>query len=552
MMRHATLRRCVLVVAALCLGLLWRPASAADPARLVVMVVLDGFRAEFLDTYASHWRRGFRTLLAEGARFRNTRYPYLTTDTCAGHFTISTGVLPYRHGLVVDDWYDRALGRQVECTHDEDAKPIGYGVQATTANSAKNLSLPTLADRLRSERPGSRVVTVSLKARGSIGLAGHGGDAVTWWDDAVDGFVTSTAYASSAVPAVKAFLDANSHQRDLDATWTLRDPEGTYRNRDAGLGERPPAGWGALFPHTLRGVRGADGQFATQWQRSGFVNAYLGRFALALVDAFGLGRGQGTDFLGVSFTGTDRVAHGFGPDSREYEDVVARMDDVLGDLVESLDVSVGRANYVLMLTADHGVTSIPSIARGTGRVVNEDVRDRIEETLLSRYGPLPEGVTHVESSVWGGYVLRPATAARVASDPDTVRAVRRVVEAIPGVERLIHTPTITLDARDPLLRSAALGGANMRRGEFLLSVARGWTYMTRNSGEAIHHSTGQDYNQHVPLVFLGGGIAPGRYDVAVSPIDIAPTLAALAGVTMPTADGRVLPQVYRTQPVPAR
>jgi predicted AlkP superfamily pyrophosphatase or phosphodiesterase len=520
---------------------------AADQPRLVVMVVLDGFRAEFLNTYASHWRRGFRTLLSEGAVFRNARYPYLTTDTCAGHFTISTGTLPYRHGLVVDDWYDRALGRQVECTHDESAKPISYGAEATSANSAKNLGLPTLADRLREERPGSRVVTVSLKARGSIGLAGHAGDAVTWWDDGVDGFVTSTAYAQSAVPAVKAFIDANSYQRDLGAAWTLRDPEGTYRNRDAGLGERPPAGWGALFPHTLRGVRGADGQYATQWQRSGFVNAYLGRFALALTEAFGLGRGQGIDFLGISFTGTDRVAHGFGPDSREYEDVVARMDDALGDLIESLDARVGRGGYVLVLTADHGVTSIPSITSRTGRVVNEDVRDRIEETLLSRYGPLPEGASHVESSVWGGYVLRPPTASRVAADPAAVRAVQRVVEEIPGVERLLYTPTIARDSRDALVRMAALSGAHTRRGEFLLSVARGWTYMTRNSGEAIHHNTGQDYNQHVPLVFLGGGIAAGRYDMAVSPVDIAPTVAALTGVAMPTADGRALPQVAGPQ-----
>jgi predicted AlkP superfamily pyrophosphatase or phosphodiesterase len=338
---------------------------------------------------------------------------------------------------------------------------------------------------------------------------------------------------------VKAFLTANPYQRDLDAVWTLRDPATAYRSRDAGLGERPPAGWTALFPHQLRGAQGADGQFATQWQRSPFVNAYLGRMALALSDALELGRRGTTDFLGISFTGTDRVGHAFGPDSREYEDVAARLDDVLGDLITTLDAKVGRARYVLALTADHGVTSVPSIASGTCRVVNEEVRERIEETLSSRYGP-GQGGTHVESSVWGGYVLRPATRTRLASDPSTVRAVQEAVGAIPGVARLIYTPTIALDARDPLIRMAALSGANTRRGEFLLAVAKDWTYSTRNAGDAVHHNTGQEYNQRVPLLFLGGGIRAGVYSGEVSPVDIAPTLAALAGISMPTAEGRVL------------
>jgi hypothetical protein len=382
-------------------------------------------------------------------------------------------------------------------------------------------------------------VTVSIKARGAIGLAGHGGTAVTWFDDGADTFVTSSVYARAPVPAVKQFMDASPYQRDLDAAWTLRDAEATYHARDAGLGERPPAGWTALFPHVLKGIKGADGQYATQWQRSGFANAYLTRMAVSMLEAYQLGKGNTVDVLGLSLTGTDRVGHAFGPDSREYEDVVARLDDELGDLIAALDRTVGRSGYVLVLTADHGTTSVPQVTPGAGRVVNEEVRERIEDTLRTRYGAA-EGGSHVEWSVWGGYVVREATRARLAADPATVRAVQEAVQTIPGVQRLLYTPTLSRTAKDPLEQMAALSGATMRRGEFLLTVQRNWVYTLRNGADATHHNTGQDYNQRVPLILFGGPVRAGTFDVPVSPIDIAPTLASLVGVTMPTARGRVL------------
>jgi predicted AlkP superfamily pyrophosphatase or phosphodiesterase len=215
---------------------------------------------------------------------------------------------------------------------------------------------------------------------------------VTWFDEAANTFLTSKAFASAPVPAVKQFIDAHPYQASLGSSWTLRDAPAMYRNRDAGVGERPPAGWNGLFPHLLRGVDGADAQYARQWQRSGFSDAYLGALALTLVDSLNLGGRNVTDFLGVSFSGSDRVGHAFGPHSREYEDIAARLDDVLGDLIEALDKKVGRQNYVLALSADHGVAPVPGVD-GQGRVYGEDVRDRVEETLTSRYGASPMGAT---------------------------------------------------------------------------------------------------------------------------------------------------------------
>lgn len=541
--RLATLLLCVFAVTV-------GAQPAAVQPKLVVMVVVDQFRPEFLTTFSAHWRRGFKTLLAEGANFRRAAYPYLYTDTCAGHFTIGTGTLPRTHGMINDDWYDRDARRQFECTADDKSPALSYGAPSKLGNSAVHLKVETLADRLRARDTSARVVTVSLKARGAIGLAGHKGDAVTWFDEAASTFLTSTAFAGAPVPAVRQFIAAHPYQASLGATWNLRDAPATYRNRDAGVGERPPAGWSGLFPHVLKGAEGADAQYARQWQRSGFSDAYLGALALTLVDSFNLGGRNATDFLGVSLSGSDRVGHAFGPHSREYEDIVARLDDVLGDLIETLDKKVGRRNYVLALSADHGVAPVVGVD-GLGRVYGEDVRDRVEEVLTARYGPSADG-SHVEWYVTGGVYLRKATRTRLATDPATQRAVQSAVEEIPGVARLLYAPAIAADSKDPMVRMAALSGNPERAGDFIVVSARNWIATTRGGQDAASHNGPYDYNQRVPLLLLGGAIRPGIYDAAVSPADIAPTLAAVSGASLSTSEGRVLTEALQDRPATPR
>jgi hypothetical protein len=152
--------------------------------------------------------------------------------------------------------------------------------------------MPTFAEELARQRPGGRVVTVSLKARSAIGLAGRKGDAVTWFDEVAGAFVTSQAFAPAPVPPVKAAIDARPFDKDLGAAWQLRDPETSYRNPDDGAGERPPEGWSRQFPHELKGKAGADGQFFNLWRRSPYGDAYTAYLATALVDAYGLGRAR--------------------------------------------------------------------------------------------------------------------------------------------------------------------------------------------------------------------------------------------------------------------
>src|SRR6185436_16889761 len=197
-----------LLAAAAAVLLLTAASGAQQPTRLIVIVVLDQFRADYLNTFASHWRGGFKTLLNEGAVFTRAAYPYFHTDTCAGHFTIGTGTLPRTHGMVADNWWEAQSRRLIECTDDEKAPVVSYGRPSKLGKSARNSMAPSLADELRGQKPGARVVTLSMKARSAIGLAGHGGDAVTWFEEAVGvgSFVTSRTFSTDQVPAVRTFL----------------------------------------------------------------------------------------------------------------------------------------------------------------------------------------------------------------------------------------------------------------------------------------------------------------------------------------------------------
>jgi predicted AlkP superfamily pyrophosphatase or phosphodiesterase len=526
----------VVAIAAACWSL---TVTAAEPPRLIVMVVVDGFRADYLTSFASHWRAGIATLLKEGAQFRRTQLPYLQTDTCAGHATISTGTMPRTHGMIADNWWDRTKREDLECTRDPDAKPVTYDRPARIGNSGRWLQVSTLADRLRSERRGSRVVTLSLKARAAISLAGRGGDAVTWFEDAAGSFVTSTAFASAPVPAVKRFMVDTPFASALGRAWTLRDAPDTYRNADAGVGERPPAGWTGLFPHTLMGEKGADDRFAAQWRRSPASDAYLGRLARALIDSYQLGRGTGTDYLGISFSAPDYVAHSFGPESRELEDILAHLDDVLGDLIRHLDTAVGRDRYVLGFSSDHGMPPIPSAVNGSGRIAPEDLRDRVEDTLRRR-APAPVAGPYVEGQYRSNLYLSAQGKARLLADPGAMRAVQDAVMAIPGVRAVFHTPSLTGSGSDALVRAVWLSSVPARSGDLVVVPKQNWIISPRGSANAIEHGSVYDYDRRTPLLFLGAGIRRGVYDTDASAADIAPTLAALAAVTLPNADGRVL------------
>ena len=511
---------------------------AADAPRLLVTVVVDQLRADYLQQFNRHWRHGFRTLLDQGMVFENARYPYLVTVTCAGHATIGTGTLPHRHGMINNTWWLRKERRLTGCSADPATTDITYGRPIRLGNSAVNLLTPTLADELRAQKPGARVVSVSMKARSAIMLAGRAADAIAWFDDPSGSWATSTAFAPGPVPAVKEFVDRYPYEKDLGRVWTLSASPDSYLMRDAAVGERPPTGWNGLFPHPINGRGGIDAQFFALWQATPLADTYLGRLAASLVDSFSLGQRQATDFLGVSFSVLDDVGHSFGPESREIEDVLRQLDVTLGTLIAHLDAKVGRANYALALSADHGVAPIPVPPRG-GRIATDDVRERIEDALATAWGPRQKGA-YVEAVNFTDIYFADGVFEKLRASAPLLAAVIRGVEEIPGVARVLRVDQVSDTSRDPIVRMAALSSMSSRSGDLMIVPKEYWFLGGRNVATGTTHGTHHTYDTHVPVIFFGGAIKAGRSKASATPADIAPTLGSLAGVRLPQAEGHAL------------
>jgi predicted AlkP superfamily pyrophosphatase or phosphodiesterase len=537
------------VLAALSLGRgTWRlgiegaaAAQAAGP-RLLVIVVIDQFRADYLERYKHRWRSGFRVMLDEGAQFTRAAYPYLNTATCAGHVTIGTGALPRHHGVILNRWWHRKEGRAYNCMDDEATPHVSYGAAAQFGSSAKRMVVPTLADELRAQRPGSRVVALSLKSRSAIGLAGHGGEVVTWFDEGARSFVTSRAFAREPIANVRAFLKRDAPEADLGKAWTLRDRGETYRDPDAGIGERPKAGWTALFPHALAGANGADAQYFDRWQKSPFADAYIGRMAAAMIADLQLGTRQTPDYLAVSFSALDLLGHDFGPDSREVEDLLAHLDATIGALLQLLDDRIGRDNYVVAVTSDHGVTPTPD-QHGGGHIANEDVQHVAEQALIARWGAAKSPYVAWVSS--GAIYFADGIIERLRGDAPAFAAVENALLEFPGIARVFRAAAISATSRDPVIRAAAAGYVAGQSGDLFLVPERHWVFELRVENEATQHGTFYDYDREVPLLLRGHRIRAGRFGDAASPMDVAPTLAHLAGLALPKADGRVLHEALR-------
>jgi len=522
------------------------PKSPARP-KLVVLLVVDQMRGDYVDKFLGQWSGGLRRLVEEGAWFRDAAYPYAATETCVGHATISTGAFPATHGLVANAWWDRETQKMVTCTTDPSAKNVGYaGVSGKGGDSAWRMELPAFAEELKFQTNGAtRVVTFSLKARAAITMAGHQADAVTWADGG--GWVTSSVYRSA--PFVEAYATEHPVKRDYGKTWKLSLPESSYWYDEKAFGAVAPEGWELTFPHSLRGKAAGnepDAAFYEQWASSPYADTYLTRMAEAGVDALGLGKGRGIDFLGVSYSSVDYVGHEFGPRSREIQDVLVRLDKDLGELFAHLDQKVGRGNYVVALSADHGVVPVPEdmqkIGADAGVLRLPELQDKMEKALE----PFDLGKPAIARIAGSEVYFAPDVYEKLKQDPKAMRAVTDAALAQPGVaelfraEELQNRPSTQSPTRSAMAASYFPG----RSGDLFIVNRPYWlmdsTPAGRSRSYGTGHGTAYNYDQHVPILLMGFGIERGEYHGEATPADIAPTLASLCGITLASRDGRVL------------
>ena len=529
------------------------PKALAKP-KLVVLLVVDQMRGDYVDKFLPQWTGGLKHLVEEGAWFRDAAYPYAATETCVGHATISTGTFPATHGMVANAWWDRKDQKMVTCTADPDpnVKNIGYaGATPKGADTAWRMAVPSFAEELKFQTSGAtRIVSFSLKARAAITMAGHKADAVTWFDGGA--WVTSSPYGTQ--PFIEEQAKSHPAKADFGKTWALSLPVRAYWYDEKALGAVPPSGWDLTFPHPLRGKSGVgepDNSFYDQWASSPYADTALTELAEKAVDALKLGNSNGTDFLAVSYSSVDLVGHEFGPRSREIQDVLMRLDKDLGNLLAHLDQKVGRENYVVALSADHGVVPIPEDMQSTGADAGvlhlPELQERIERALES-FSYAKPAVARISGS---DIYFAPGVYDKLQQDHAAMQAVLDAALSQPGVAAVYRAEEFRgrPATQSPTHRAFANSYFPGRSGDLFILPKPYWLLDSTPLGKPRSYGTGHgvpyNYDQHVPVLLMGFGIQPGQYFQPITPADIAPTFAALCGVTLASRDGHILAEALK-------
>jgi predicted AlkP superfamily pyrophosphatase or phosphodiesterase len=540
-----------------------KPVPAAEKAvtqpkrpKLVVVIVVDQMRADYVDKFRSQWTGGLKRLVDEGAWFRSAAYPYAATETCVGHATISTGAFPMNHGMVGNSWWDRDAQKMVNCTSDDNVKNTAYAGGSTKGgDSAVRMLLPSYAEELKFQTGGgTRVVTFSLKARAALTMAGHKADAATWFETSTGSWVTSSAYGT--MPFIEDYVKQHPLAADYGKTWSLSLPKDRYWYDENAFGAGSVNGWGASFPFVLRGKEGStapDDAFFEQWTVSPFADTYLTKLAETAVDSLGMGKSGATDYLGISYSSTDYVGHTFGPRSWEIQDILIRLDKDLGELFAHLDQKVGRGNYIVALTADHGVAPIPADMQRTGfdaGVLNvPDLQARLEKAL-EPFGSAKPAIAKIAGNE---VYFAPGAYAQIRHDPLAMKALLDAALSTPGVAEVFRAEELGsgLKIVSQTRTAAELSYLASRSGDLFILQQPYWlmgSYANGSKQTGTSHGTPYYYDQRVPLLLMGYSIQPGEYFQPATPADIAPTLGALTGVTLAAHDGRVLSEALQTRP----
>jgi len=529
-------------------------ATNSRGPKLVVMLVVDQMRADYVDKFRGQWTGGLKRLVDEGAWFRAAAYPYAATETCPGHSTISTGAFPKDHGMVANAWWDRDQQKMVTCTSDPNVKNIAYAGGTTKGgDSAWRMLLPSYAEELKFQsRGGTRVVTFSLKARAALMMAGHKSDATAWFDTSTGAWVTSPAYGPT--PFVENYVKQHPVTADYGKTWALSLPRDRYWYDEEATGAASIVGWGKVFPLPLHGKEGAtapDEAFYEQWVTSPFADTYLTKLAETAVDALGLGKNSAPDYLGVSYSSPDHVGHTFGPHSWQIQDELVRLDKDLRELFTHLDEKVGRGNYVVALTGDHGVAPIPVDMEKTGFDAGvlslADLQNRIEQAMQ----PFNFGKPVIAKIAGNEVYFSPEIYGQLRHNPAAMKALLDATLSMPGVAEVYRAEELgggfktVSDTRT----AAELSYYASRSGDMFVLQQPYWLTDGSASGKKRYTGTGHGtpyyYDQRVPILLMGYGIQPGEYLESATPADIAPTLGALTAVTLSTHDGRVLREALR-------
>ncbi|OUJ74834.1 alkaline phosphatase PafA [Hymenobacter crusticola] len=524
-------------------------AQSRQTPKLIVGIMVDQMRPDYLTRFNDQFGEdGFKRLLREGFQCRNTHYNYVPTVTGPGHSSVYTGTTPRYHGIIGNSWYDRRLHRDVYCTDDTTVQlvgtPKGMGV------SARNQLSTTLGDEMKMVSNGrSNVLALSLKDRASALPAGHMADGAFWFDVSTGNFISSTYYMPELPAWVREFNAQKKPDFYRQQTWTPLRAAQAYQNSvaDSNNYERIFKGkTAATFPYDLAKLAPLNPPAYETVYASPFGNTLLTDLTLAALAHTDLGRDDVPDLLALSYSSPDAVGHTFGPLSKEENDLYLRLDLEIARLLQALDKTVGKGNYTIFLTADHGATEVPNYLAEhhapSGAQSHTTLNQKAAAYLNEQLGP-DQWIEVERGNMY--YLNRPLIARRKLELGRVQQLLADFLRDQEGVAQANTTTQLLENSYSTYLETKLQNGLYYKRfGDVRYELEPGWGW---DMGVGAGHGSAYAYDSHVPLLWFGAGVTPGVSYQYHAITDIAPTAAMLVNSKLPSAcTGQPIVEVLST------
>lgn len=519
--------------------------SRTPSPKLVVGIVIDQMRYDYVYRYWDDYsENGIKKLINRGFSLESHHFDYAPTYTGPGHASIYTGTTPDMHGIIANNWYDKKQDTSVYCVSDYEYQSVGT-VSSKGQMSPHRMLTTTITDQLKlANNMRSKTIGISLKDRGSILPVGHTADAAYWLVD--DKWITSTRYMDELPPWVIKYNDEKWPEKYLDEGWHLLKNINEYdeslpdNNPHEGsfVGKLKP-----VFPYDLKALAPDNyGYGILKGTPAG--NLLTLEFAKRAIEFEKLGQGKFTDFLAISFSATDYVGHKFGPQSIEAQDTYLKLDLQVADLLSYLDDNVGKGEYLVFFTADHGAVHVPSYLQKlkipSGYWNPGNMVDEVKEKLNSIYGS-GDWVKNYSNDQF--FLNKELIEKQNISLSEMENLIAEIAQQTEGVYRAITGYNLSHQEFTKGVLGKIQNGYNRNRsGEVIVITEPGWLQYSTRTGTS--HGKPFPYDTHVPLIFYGWHVPQGKSYIETNIKDIAPTLAAMLRIQMPNGcTGKVIVEV---------
>ena len=507
--------------------------QAQQRPKLVIGIVVDQMKMEYLyrfsDDYTSN---GFKRLMNDGYTFHNMHYNYMPTYTAPGHASIYTGTTPSTHGIVGNDWFNKATGKDMYCTDDTNVNTLGDGSDKEGAMSPKNLLSTTITDELRmATNFKGKVIGMSIKDRGAILPAGHFANWAFWYSK-TGSFISSSFYGKELPKWVDDFNQEKKYMNYINKGWNLLKPIATYNESlpddnpyEGKINKAKPP----VFPYDLSAIYNDKG--ADVLRTTPFGNDLLADLAMKAIEKEELGKDDITDFLTVSFSSTDYVGHTFGPRSMELQDTYLRLDQTIADFLIYLDKNVGKNNYLVFLTADHAGAENANYLKDNKYNVKNIPSKQIVSSL-KKYSTDIFGVDLIlDYSNFNLFFNRDIIKQKGLELTKVKQSFKDFLMIQEQVKRVYTEEEILASSGDDYFLSFIAKGYDPKQNGDIVILDKTGYMQYYDTGTT--HGSPNSYDTHVPLLFYGWHVPKGQLHSKKFITQIAPTLSQMLKIPFP-------------------